>query len=115
MKFDHDMQQNNIEKSELSPRMKKMLEKGRTEARKRVVERGIAQFRVDENTMDQLLQLSEHRGIPLGTMLREWTKDRLRSEQNKNKQSTSAEYYTLCLEVRDELAKLRRAVSKKYS
>ena len=97
----NDMQNNNIEKNELSPRMKTMLEKGRAQARKRVIERGIAQFRVDPNIMEQLLQISEHRGIPLGTMLREWIKDRLRSEHNKTKQQNSTEYRTLCLEVRD--------------
>ncbi len=95
--------------------MRKMLEKGRAEAHRHVVERGIAQFRVDPETMEQLLLMSDYRGIPLGTMLREWVKDRLRNEQNKTKQSNSTEYRALCLELRDELAKLRRAISKKYS
>jgi len=104
-----------IDKSEISPRMRTLLEKGRAEAHRHVVNRGIAQFRVDPDTMEQLLQMSDDRGLPLGTMLREWVKDRLRNEQNKTKQSNSAEYRALCLELKDELIKLRRAVLKKYS
>jgi hypothetical protein len=108
-------QKDDIDKNEISPRMRALLEKGRAEAHKHVVERGIAQFRVDPETMDQLLKLSDHRGIPLGTMLREWVKERLRSEQSKTKQASNADYRALCLELKDELAKLRADVFKKYS
>ena len=107
--------EDDIDKNEISPRMRKALEKGRAQARKEVIARGIAQFRVDPETMQQLLEVSEYRGLPLGTMLREWVKERLRTEQNKSKESSNADYRALCLELRDELVKLRRAVSKKYS
>ena len=105
----------NIDKNEIPPRMRALLEKGRAKVRKEVIERGIAQFRVDPDTMQQLLEFSEHRGLPLGTMLREWVKERLRSERSKTKQTSNADYRALCLELKDELAKLRAAVFKKYS
>lgn len=68
---------------DISPRMKKMLEKGRIEARKRVIERGIVQFRADPELMAKLLEISEQRRIPLGTMVRNWTADRLDQEQSQ--------------------------------
>ncbi len=104
-----------MDKYEISPRARKVLERGRAEARRSVIARGLLQFRVDPVTMEELLVLSESREVPLGRMLREWVKDRLRNEHKKAKQSDIADYRTLCLELRDELSKLRRAVSKKYS
>ncbi len=65
----------------ISPRMRRMLEKGRKAARDKVVERGIIQFRADPELMSKLLEISEHRKIPLGTMIRNWVEERLESEQ----------------------------------
>lgn len=78
-------------KNEISPRMKKMLEKGRAEARKRVIERGVVQFRADPNMMQELLEISENRRIPLGTMLREWITYRLRQEHNSGERQAANE------------------------
>ena len=103
-----------INHDEIPLRVRKVLVRVRAQARKDVIERGIAQFRVDPATMEELLMLSESREVPLGRMLREWVKDRLRNEQGRAKQA-DRDYRTLCLELRDELSKLRRAVSKKYS
>ena len=103
-----------MDKYEISDRARKVLERGRMEARRRVIARALLQFRVDPVTMEQLLELSESRDVPLGRMLREWVKDRLRNEQGRSKQA-DRDYRVLCLELRDELAKLRRAVAKKYS
>lgn len=92
-------------KNEISPRLRKVLEKGRLEARKRVIERGLVQFRADEDMMRQLLEISEHRGIPLGTMLREWIKDRLRHDNGKTKLVSNAEYSALSAQI-EQLAEL---------
>src|SRR5271163_3619268 len=67
----------------ISPRMRKMLEKGRDEARRRVIERGIIQFRADPELMAALLEISEHRRIPLGTIIRNWVAERLESERTE--------------------------------
>jgi hypothetical protein len=69
------------EERQISPRMRKMLEKGRNEARQKVIERGIVQFRADPDLMEKLLLFSEKQKIPLGTMVRNWIDERLNSEQ----------------------------------
>jgi len=103
-----------MSKNDISPRMKKLLERGRTEARKRVVERGLVQFRADPDTMQQLLEISEHRGIPLGTMLREWVKDRLRHENKTVKQSSNTEYRLLSNQMQ-ELTDLLKTMQSDHS
>jgi hypothetical protein len=74
-------------KDEVSPRMKKLLEKGREQARQNVIDRGLVQFRADPQMMEQLLQVSEERGIPLGTLLRSWVKDRLLEDAKTAKET----------------------------
>lgn len=79
-------------KNEISPRMRKLLEKGRVEARNRVIERGVVQFRADPDMMKELLEISEARRVPLGTMLREWVGDRLRHEKDPNVHQGASRY-----------------------
>jgi hypothetical protein len=45
-----------------------------------VVERGIMQFRADEEVMDALLRLADYKRIPAGVMVRAWVVERLREE-----------------------------------
>ena len=52
-------------------------------ARKRVIERGIVQFRADEEIMDLLLKVAAHKRIPYGVMCRAWVVERLRQESNE--------------------------------
>jgi len=56
----------------LSPQNKERLETARNEARKRVIARGIVQFRADKEMMDQLLQISDYQKVPVGTLVRQW-------------------------------------------
>jgi hypothetical protein len=49
-------------------------------ARQRVIERGIVQFRADEEIMDLLLKVADHKRIPYGVMCRAWVVERLRKE-----------------------------------
>lgn len=73
----------------ISPRMRKLLEKGRTEARSKVIERGIVQFRADPELMAKLLEVSENQRIPLGTMVRNWVAERLEDSENQGASSSS--------------------------
>jgi hypothetical protein len=57
-------------------------EKTQTAARQRVIERGIVQFRADEEIMDLLLRVAAHKRMPYGVMCRTWIVERLRQEQN---------------------------------
>ena len=49
-------------------------------ARQRIIERGIVQFRADEEIMDLLLKVALHKRIPYGVMCRTWIVERLRHE-----------------------------------
>jgi hypothetical protein len=86
--------------NDISPRMRKLLTKGRAEARRRVIDRGLVQFRADSDTMEKLLEVSEHRGIPLGTMVREWIKERLKNQEQSSEQS-AAQYRELRSQIQD--------------
>ncbi len=54
--------------------------KTQSAARQRVIERGIVQFRADEEIMDLLLRVSKHKRMPYGVMCRSWVVERLRRE-----------------------------------
>ena len=69
---------------DISPRMRKMLERGRAQARDKIIERGIVQFRADPELMSRLLLISDTRKLPLGTMLRNWIVERLDNEEMRD-------------------------------
>ena len=54
-------------------------------ARRRVIERGIVQFRADEEIMELLLQVADSNRIPYGVMCRTWVVEKLRQEVRKLK------------------------------
>jgi hypothetical protein len=56
------------------------LEKGRSAAKLRVIERGIVAFRADAEMMEMLLRVAEHKRLPYGVMARSWVMDRLHQE-----------------------------------
>ncbi len=60
--------------------------KSQAAARQRVIERGIVQFRADEEIMDLLLRVATHKRIPYGVMCRAWIVERLRQEADCLKQ-----------------------------
>jgi hypothetical protein len=49
-------------------------------ALQRVIERGIVQFRADEEIMELLLRVAMHKRVPYGVMCRAWVVERLRQE-----------------------------------
>jgi hypothetical protein len=49
-------------------------------ARQRVIERGIVQFRADEEIMGLLLRVAMCKRLPYGVMCRTWIVERLRQE-----------------------------------
>lgn len=52
----------------------------REEARRRVIERGILQFRADPETMRGVLEAADAQRIPAGKLLRQWVQERLELE-----------------------------------
>ena len=51
-----------------------------TAARRRIIERGIVQFRADEEIMDLLLKVAAYKRLPYGVMCRTWIVEKLRQE-----------------------------------
>jgi hypothetical protein len=56
------------------------LSKLRKQAKKDISIAGTVQFRVDEETMLRLMEIADRKKLPLGTMVRMWTVERLSSE-----------------------------------
>ncbi len=56
------------------------LEKLRTKAKKELSVAGTVQFRLDEETMLILMRAADDKKIPLGTLVRMWTVERLKKE-----------------------------------
>lgn len=53
----------------------------RKQAKKDISIAGTVQFRVDEETMLLLMEIADRKKLPLGTMVRMWTVERLSSER----------------------------------
>lgn len=64
----------------LNQKQKKRIERTKADARLRVIKRGIMHFRCDEEMMDQLLQVAKYKKLPVGSMVRSWVAEKLRSE-----------------------------------
>lgn len=56
------------------------LEKLRAKAKKELSVAGTVQFRLDEETMLILMRAADDKKIPLGTLVRMWTVERLKKE-----------------------------------
>ncbi len=52
----------------------------RTQAKKEISVAGTVQFRLDEETMLSLMKAADKKKMPLGTLVRMWTVERLTSE-----------------------------------
>lgn len=59
------------------------LSKLKTQARKEIAVAGSVQFRLDEETMLLLMKAADEKKMPLGTLVRMWTVERLKSEGYK--------------------------------
>jgi hypothetical protein len=57
------------------------LDRLRKQTKKDISIAGTVQFRVDEETMLMLMEIADSKKLPLGTMVRMWTVERLRSER----------------------------------
>jgi len=56
------------------------LDKLRAQAKKEIAVAGTVQFRLDEETMLLLMKAADQKKMPLGTLVRMWTVERLVSE-----------------------------------
>ena len=59
---------------------KERLSRLRAEAKKELAVRGTVQFRLDEESMLRLMKAADDKKMPVGTLVRMWMVERLRSE-----------------------------------
>jgi hypothetical protein len=68
---------------------KKQLEKAhkqlKTDARMRIAERGVLQFRADEETILAVMAAADKANIPVSAMLRQWVQERLQIQKSREK------------------------------
>ena len=57
----------------------------KADARHRIAERGILQFRADPETVQAVLEAADEQNMPVGAMLRQWVQERLMLETGKQK------------------------------
>lgn len=57
----------------------------KTEARRRVIERGLLQFRADRELMTAVLETADALQIPVGSLVRLWVQERVNLEQTRQK------------------------------
>jgi hypothetical protein len=57
----------------------------KVEARQRIAERGILQFRADPETVKAVLQAADEQNMPVGAILRQWIQEKLILEVSKKK------------------------------
>jgi hypothetical protein len=67
-------------KANLPPKARKMLQEARRQAHKRVIKRGLIQFRVEEELLDHLLQIADHKKMPVSVLVRSWVAEHVREE-----------------------------------
>lgn len=55
----------------------------KADARQRVAERGLLQFRADPQTVMAVLQAADEHNMPVGALLRQWVQERLMLDSAK--------------------------------
>lgn len=70
----------NKQKSEA---LQKRIEKTKSDARSRVIKRGLMHFRADEEMMEQLMEVAQYKKLPVSSMVRSWVAEHLRKELAK--------------------------------
>lgn len=71
----------------------------KADARERVAERGLLQFRADPATVKAVLKVADARKMPVGAVLREWVQDRLLVETGKQRTPDLVQRVTLLEEA----------------
>ena len=67
-------------KRETRPAIKKALKKVESSVRADKTKEGVVQFRIEQDDLEKLYELSEKYRKPLGAMVREWVLERIKDE-----------------------------------
>ncbi len=87
----------------------KQLQKAHAElkhdARQRIAERGILQFRADPETVLAVLDAADKQNMPVGALLRQWIQEKLMLETTSKKAPDLVQRVSL---LEEEVARLRK-------
>ena len=75
----------------------------KAEARQRVVERGLLQFRADPDTVKAVLHAADERNMPVGALLRQWVQERLMLDTAQQKAPDLVQRVTILEEAITDL------------
>jgi DNA repair protein RadC len=97
----------------VSRKMRALLDKEKSAARERIVERGIVHFRADQEFMDLLLKTAERSKIAPGTLCRRIVWDYLQSEKKMpGVAERSAQYLPKSDDVMEKLNEIQELVEQ---
>jgi len=71
---------NKKNRTEITPELRTRIGKVRQKARAYLVKTEVIQFRLDENTYDNLFRIAERIQKPVGTLVREWVTEKVKQE-----------------------------------
>jgi hypothetical protein len=80
----------------------------KAEARQRIAERGILQFRADPETVKAVLQAADEQNMPVGAMLRQWVQEKLMLETGKRK---APDLVQRIITLEETVSKLKRKLA----
>ena len=85
----------------------------RQQAHQRVLERGLVQFRLDENYMQKLLEIADGKGLGYGVLARMWLCERLEEETEKKPENKATVISNIRSIVRQEIKAALKAPREK--
>jgi len=97
----------------ISTHNRKRLQQAKKEARKRVIDRGIVEFRVDPELMDQLLHLSDYKKTPVGTLVRQWIAPIADVELAKIRKGSQTSDHNVLVSIEQRLRVLEKRMARK--
>lgn len=80
----------------------------KSEAKERIAERGILQFRADAETVKAVMQAAEDQQMPVGALLRQWVQERLNVDRASKQVPDLVQRLTLLEEAVDDLRRKQK-------
>ena len=86
-----------------SKQLQKAHEDLKTDARQRIAERGVLQFRADPETVLAVLDAADKQNMPVGALLRQWVQEKLMLDSASQKAPDLVERVTFLEEAVTDL------------
>lgn len=80
------------------------------EARQRVADRGVLQFRADPETIRAVMEAADKHNMPVGALIRQWIQEKLEIDDASRK---TPDLLTRMATLEDAVTKLQQTVKKR--